>query len=48
MDYDRILVLDQGKVAEYDSPRNLMKANGIFYGMVMDTGAQNAEMFMKL
>ncbi|GMR31872.1 hypothetical protein PMAYCL1PPCAC_02067 [Pristionchus mayeri] len=34
MDYDKIMVMDDGKVAEYDSPDNLLrKPNGIFYGM---------------
>jgi len=44
MDYDRILVMDAGKAAEFDSPRNLLKKkDGIFYGMVMQTGKQSAE-----
>ena len=35
MDYDRVLVLERGKVAEFDSPSNLMKnPNGIFFSMV--------------
>jgi ABC-type multidrug transport system fused ATPase/permease subunit len=39
MDYDKVLVLDQGKVAEYDSPANLMKdTKGIFYSMVQKSG----------
>lgn len=30
----RIMVMDDGRVAEYDSPDNLLqKPNGIFYGM---------------
>ncbi|KAF8383121.1 mrp-3 [Pristionchus pacificus] len=34
MDYDKIMVMDDGRVAEYDSPDNLLqKPNGIFYGM---------------
>ncbi|GFT34184.1 multidrug resistance-associated protein 1 [Nephila pilipes] len=37
MDYDRIMVLDQGKVAEFDSPETLLKdKNSIFYGMAKD------------
>jgi len=31
--YDRICVLDAGKVAEYDTPANLYIKNGIFRGM---------------
>ena len=37
MDYDKILVLDQGRVAEYDAPSSLLANNkGIFYGMAKD------------
>ncbi|KAF5915974.1 hypothetical protein HPG69_003047 [Diceros bicornis minor] len=38
MDYDRVLVLDKGTVAEFDSPTNLIAARGIFYGMAKDAG----------
>ncbi|KAJ2618274.1 hypothetical protein EV177_000124 [Coemansia sp. RSA 1804] len=39
IDYDRVLVLDKGKVAEFDTPRNLLKKkNGIFRGMCEKTG----------
>lgn len=39
MDYDRILVLEQGRVAEFDTPANLLSAeNSIFYGMAKDAG----------
>ena len=34
LDYDRILVLKEGSIAELDTPRNLMQQdNGIFRGM---------------
>lgn len=37
MDYDRIMVLDQGEVAEFDSPETLLKdKDSIFYGMAKD------------
>ncbi|XP_004434776.1 PREDICTED: canalicular multispecific organic anion transporter 2 [Ceratotherium simum simum] len=38
MDYDRVLVLDKGTVAEFDSPTHLIAARGIFYGMAKDAG----------
>ncbi|XP_072502792.1 ATP-binding cassette sub-family C member 3 isoform X1 [Notamacropus eugenii] len=38
MDYTRVLVLDKGTIAEFDSPANLIMARGIFYGMAKDAG----------
>eukprot|EP01134_Creolimax_fragrantissima_P008215 CFRG8215T1 len=39
MDSDRILVLDAGKVAEFDSPANLLaNSRSIFYGLVKEDG----------
>lgn len=39
IDYDRILVMDAGKCMEFDTPYGLlMKENGIFHGMVKETG----------
>ncbi|XP_063312149.1 ATP-binding cassette sub-family C member 3 [Pelobates fuscus] len=38
MDYTRVLVLDKGKIAEFDTPANLIASKGIFYGMVKDAG----------
>ena len=35
----RIMVLDQGKIAEFESPQDLLKnKNSIFYGMAKDAG----------
>ncbi|XP_004859793.1 canalicular multispecific organic anion transporter 2 isoform X4 [Heterocephalus glaber] len=38
MDYTRVLVLDRGALAEFDTPTNLIAARGIFYGMARDAG----------
>uniref|UniRef100_A0A671LIK8 Canalicular multispecific organic anion transporter 2-like n=1 Tax=Sinocyclocheilus anshuiensis TaxID=1608454 RepID=A0A671LIK8_9TELE len=38
MDYTRVLVLDKGKIAEFDTPTNLLAQKGIFYGMAKDAG----------
>ncbi|XP_067572446.1 ATP-binding cassette sub-family C member 3 isoform X1 [Pseudorca crassidens] len=38
MHYTRVLVLDKGTIAEFDSPTNLIAARGIFYGMARDAG----------
>lgn len=36
LDSDRIIVLDHGKVAEFDSPANLVKTKGLFYELVRE------------
>ncbi|KAK3824362.1 MAG: P-loop containing nucleoside triphosphate hydrolase protein, partial [Linnemannia elongata] len=39
MDSDKILVLEQGRVAEFDSPTNLLeKKDGLFYGLAAQSG----------
>ncbi|XP_019854605.1 PREDICTED: canalicular multispecific organic anion transporter 2-like [Amphimedon queenslandica] len=38
MDYDKIMVLDSGRIREFDTPGNLIEQRGIFYGMVKDAG----------
>lgn len=34
----RVLVLDKGQIAEFDTPTNLLSQRGIFYGMAKDAG----------
>ncbi|NWU61608.1 MRP3 protein, partial [Pterocles burchelli] len=38
MDYTRVLVLDNGTIAEFDTPANLIASKGIFYSMAKDAG----------
>jgi ATP-binding cassette subfamily C (CFTR/MRP) protein 1 len=39
LDYDRVLVMDRGQVAEYDSPQAfLQNTNSIFYSMAKESG----------
>lgn len=42
MDYDRVLVLDNGRIVEFDTPYNLLtsegEGEGLFKGMVKRTG----------
>ncbi|XP_044034328.1 ATP-binding cassette sub-family C member 3 isoform X2 [Siniperca chuatsi] len=38
LDYTRVLVLDKGQIAEFDTPSNLLSQRGIFYGMAKDAG----------
>ncbi|GAA5855654.1 hypothetical protein JCM8547_001633 [Rhodosporidiobolus lusitaniae] len=38
IDADRVLVMDAGQVAEFDTPLNLFRSQGIFYGMCEQSG----------
>lgn len=38
IDSDRILVLDQGRVAEFDTPAELIKQRGKFYDLAKEAG----------
>uniref|UniRef100_A0A4W3JBU9 ATP-binding cassette, sub-family C (CFTR/MRP), member 3 n=1 Tax=Callorhinchus milii TaxID=7868 RepID=A0A4W3JBU9_CALMI len=38
MDYTRVLVLDKGRIAEFDTPANLIAQRGVFYSMAKDAG----------
>ena len=38
LDSDRIVVLDQGTVAEFDTPSALVKRKGLFHNLVKESG----------
>jgi len=38
LDSDRIIVLDHGKVAEFDTPGELVRQKGLFYELVKESG----------
>jgi ABC-type multidrug transport system fused ATPase/permease subunit len=39
IDYDRLIVLDKGKVVEFDTPYNLIsKSEGVFRNMCLKSG----------
>ena len=38
LDSDRIVVLDNGKVAEFDTPSVLVGRKGLFYELVKEAG----------
>jgi len=49
MDADKVIVLDQGNVAEFDSPKKLLEdKSGIFSGMVAATGKGSAKHLKKI
>jgi len=49
IDYDTIIVFDNGKIVEAGSPKTLLEnANGVFTSLVDDTGKQNADLLKKL
>ncbi|KAI7003050.1 hypothetical protein KC366_g19160 [Hortaea werneckii] len=38
LDSDRIVVLEQGEVKEFDTPAELIKTKGLFYELVRESG----------
>lgn len=49
IDYDRVMVLSQGKIVEFDTPARLLRNPvSVFTALVSETGAENASMLTKL
>jgi ABC-type multidrug transport system fused ATPase/permease subunit len=42
LDSDRIVVLDRGTVAEFDTPAELVRRKGLFYELVKEANLLNA------
>ena len=38
LDSDRVVVLDKGRVAEFDTPVELLRQRGLFYDLVKEAG----------
>ena len=41
LDYNKILVLDHGEVAEFDTPQKLLQDRGLFHALVQDAGLES-------
>ncbi|KFQ81939.1 Canalicular multispecific organic anion transporter 1, partial [Phaethon lepturus] len=46
MDSNRVMVLQAGRIVEYDSPEELLKKQGVFSAMAKDAGITNIETTM--
>lgn len=43
MDSDRVVVLDKGEVVEFDTPAELIRRKGVFWGLVREAGLLDGE-----
>lgn len=43
IDSDRIVVLDKGRVAEFDTPAELIKRGGFFYELAKEAGLLDSD-----
>lgn len=43
LDSDRVVVLEKGEVAEFDTPQALIKKKGVFHGLVKQAGLLDTE-----
>ncbi|CAL6094608.1 Xenobiotic-transporting_ATPase / Multidrug resistance-associated protein [Hexamita inflata] len=43
IDFDRIIVMDKGNIAEFDTPANLIRKEGVFFELVNNTGTETSE-----
>jgi ABC-type multidrug transport system fused ATPase/permease subunit len=48
MDYDLILVMDEGKAAEFGSPKDLLDLGGLFSQLVDATGTESSIALRKI
>ncbi|CAL5989372.1 Xenobiotic-transporting_ATPase / Multidrug resistance-associated protein [Hexamita inflata] len=47
IDFDRIIVMDKGIIAEFDTPANLIRKEGVFFELVNKTGTETSDKLKK-
>ena len=47
IDFDRIIVMDRGNIAEFDTPAALLRKQGVFYELAQRTGEENLQKLKK-